>query len=29
MNEKPTEFLYLTIKGLEFIKIDKEESKTA
>ncbi|KAL4496109.1 hypothetical protein ABPG72_015531 [Tetrahymena utriculariae] len=28
MNEKPTEFLYLTIKGLEFISIGKEESKT-
>lgn len=28
MNEKPKEFLYLTIKGLEFIMITKEESKT-
>ncbi|EAR90561.2 PH domain protein (macronuclear) [Tetrahymena thermophila SB210] len=28
INEKPTEFLYLTIKGLEFISVAKEESKT-
>lgn len=28
MNEKPKEILYLTIKGLEYIMITKEESKT-